>query len=271
MAARFAAIGLALLLPLVLIVVLAMSFEEEILFPTGAVPRPGPLPAAASELSIAAADGTRLVGTHVPAARAAPAGERLLLFGLGGNAWNSADLAVMLHRLAPAAEVVTFHYRGYAPSQGRPSAAALVADAPLALDSARAAARPDRTILVGLSIGSGIAATLAARRPVDGLVLVTPFDSLRAVAADAFPWLPVGPFFRNEIDAAAALAGADVPVAIIAAGDDDIIPARRTDALRGRIRNLAFDRTVDGAGHNDLYARGEFAPAFAAALKALER
>jgi pimeloyl-ACP methyl ester carboxylesterase len=231
-AARLAAIGLALLLPLVLIVVLAMSFEEDILFPTGAVPRPGPMPAAASELVVEAADGTRLSGTHVPAIRKAPPGKRLLLFGLGGNAWNAADLAAMLHRLAPTADVVTFHYRGYAPSRGRPSADALVADAPLALDAAQAAARPDRTVVVGLSIGSGIAATLAGRRPVDGLILATPFDSLRAVAADAFPWLPVGPLFRNEIDAASALAGSDVPVAIIAAADDDIIRPRRTEALR---------------------------------------
>lgn len=270
-AARLGAVGLALVLPLVLIVALAMSFEENILFPTGAVPRPGPLPTAARQLAVEAADGTRLSGTHIPATRAAPQGERLLLFGLGGNAWNAADLAVMLHRLAPTADVVTFHYRGYAPSQGRPSADALIADAPLTLDAARKAARPDRTLVVGLSIGSGIAATLAERRPVAGLILVTPFDSLRAVAADAFPWLPVGAFFRKEIDAAAALAGSDVPVAIIAAANDELIPARRTEALRGRLPNVAFDRTVPGAGHNDLYANAAFAEAFGGALQALRQ
>ena len=271
MAARLAAVGLALILPLVLIVVLAMSFEEDILFPTRAVPRPGPLPAAARELVVEAADGVILRGTHIPHAQAAPPGERFLLFGLDGNAWNAADLAAMLHRLAPAADVVTFHYRGYAPSEGRPSARALVADAPRALDAAQAAARPDRTVVVGLSIGSGIAATLAGRRPIDGLILVTPFDSLRAVAADAFPWLPVGPLFRNEIEAASALAGSDVPVAIIAAADDDIVPPRRTDALRARLENVAFDRTIGGAGHNDLYARREFAEAFGGALDILVR
>lgn len=269
MAARLVAVGLALLLPLLLILGVAMSFEEEILFPTKAVPRPGPLPATARELAVSAADGTKLSGTHIPAARPAPGGERLLLFGLGGNAWNAADLAAMLYRLAPGADVATFHYRGYAPSKGRPSAEALVADAPLTLDAARESARPDRTIVVGLSIGSGVAATLAARRAVDGLVLVTPFDSLRAVAGDAFPWLPVGAFFRNEIDAAAALAGSDVPVAIIAAANDEIIPARRTDALRARLRKVAFDRSVQGAGHNDLYANPDFAEAFGEALHAL--
>jgi pimeloyl-ACP methyl ester carboxylesterase len=270
-AARLAAIGLALLLSLVLIVVLAMSFEEEILFPTGAVPRPGPLPAAARELVVEAADGSRLSGTHIPANREPPPGERLLLFGLGGNAWNAADLAAMLHQLAPTADVVTFHYRGYAPSQGRPSAEALIADAPLTLDAAVAETRPDLTIVSGLSIGSGIAATLVGRRPVDGLILVTPFDSLRAVAAGAFPWLPVSALFRNEIDAAAALTESVVPVAVIAAADDEIIPSKRTDGLRARLRNLVFDRTVAGAGHNDLYARREFAEAFDEALRALRK
>ena len=248
-----------------------MSFEEDILFPTRAVPRPGPLPAATRELVAEATDGTILRGTHIPPAQAGPPGEQLLLFGLGGNAWNAADLAALLHRLAPTADVVTFHYRGYAPSQGRPSANALVADAPLALEAAQIAARTDRTVVVGLSIGSGIAATLAGRGRIDGLILATPFDSLRAVAADAFPWLPVGPLFRNEIDAASALAGSDVPVAIIAAADDDIIPPRRTDALRTRLENLAFDRTIGGAGHNDLYTRPEFAEAFGSALGSLVR
>lgn len=271
MAAKLAAISLALLLPLVLVVALAMSFEEDMLFPTRAVPQPGPLPATAREPLVEAADGTRLSGTFIPAVRAAPPGGRLLLFGLGGNAWNAADLAAMLHHLSPTADVATFHYRGYAPSQGRPSADALVADAPLALDAAVEEAAPDRTIVVGLSIGSGIAATLAGRQPVDGLILVTPFDSLRAVAADAFPWLPVGAFFRNEIDAARALARSDVPVAVIAAANDKIIPGQRTDALRARLRNLAFDRTVADAGHNDLYGRPGFAEAFGEALKALSR
>jgi dienelactone hydrolase len=113
-------------------------------------------------------------------------------------------------------------------------------------------------IAVGFSIGSGIAATLAAERKLDGVILVTPFDSLKDVARSMFPWLPIGPFFEHEIDAASALENSAVPVAIIAAERDEIIPAERTGALRQRAGKLVFDRTIAAAGHNDIYARSDF-------------
>ena len=59
---------------------------------------------------------------------------------------------------------------------------ALIVDAPLVYDAAVARVKPRRIIAIGFSIGSGVAARLAATRKLDGLFLVTPFDSLRAVA-----------------------------------------------------------------------------------------
>ena len=75
--------------------------------------------------------------------------------------------------------------------------------------------------------------------------------------------------FRHDIDAAAALAGSNVPTAIIAAERDTIIPARRTAALRPAVGNLVFDRTIRGAGHNDIYSRLEFRVAMHEALAAV--
>jgi len=113
-------------------------------------------------------------------------------------------------------------------------------------------------IAVGFSIGTGVAAKLAEERKLDGLILVTPFDSLKAVAQSMMPWLPIGPFFSHEIDAASALRTSSAPVAIIAAQRDEIVPAERTEALRKSVRNLAFDRTIARSGHNDIYARSDF-------------
>jgi pimeloyl-ACP methyl ester carboxylesterase len=73
-----------------------------------------------------------------------------------------------------------------------------------------------------------------------------------------YPWLPIGPFFEHEIEAASALEQSDVPVAIIAAQRDEIVPSGRTDALRKRLPHVVFDRTIAGAGHNDIYARSDF-------------
>ena len=122
---------------------------------------------------------------------------------------------------------------------------------------------------VGFSIGSGVAAHLAGERPLDGLILVTPFDSLKAVASGHYPFLPVGALFRHEMDAAGALKGSKVPTAIVAAEHDTIIPPRRTEGLRRSVGNLAFDRTIAGASHNDIYHRPEFRDAMHEALEAL--
>lgn len=243
--------------------------QSAIIFPTHAVPAPGPLPPGAQRLTVATVDGETVHGVVLPPAEATA--EALLVIGFGGNAWNGEDVAAYLHELYPTAHVAAFHYRGYRPSTGTPSAEALLADAPLVTDSAVARIRPERIVAVGFSIGSGVAARLAAERSLDGLILVTPFDSLKAVAQAAFPWLPLGPLFEHEIDAAGALQESRVPVAIIAAERDEIIPAERTEALLERTGNAVFHRTIAGAGHNDLYAREDFREAMREALHTLER
>jgi pimeloyl-ACP methyl ester carboxylesterase len=238
----------------------------DMLFPVHAVPAPGPLPARSRPLMVPAADGVTLHGVHISPVR--EAGKPVLILGFGGNAWNGSDVAAYLHRLYPDAQVVAFHYRGYRPSTGTPSADALLADAPLVRAFADKEVKADFTIAVGFSIGSGVAAGLAKEGLVDGAILVTPFDSLKAAAADLFPWLPVSLFFNQEINAAALLAQTEVPVAIIAGERDTLIRPARTEGLRKSARNLVFDRTIVGAGHNDIYERPEF---FAAMREARDK
>ncbi len=243
------------------------DFQTEVIFPTHAVAPPGPLPRGAVRAALER-DGARLHGVHIPPSRP-ERGPKTLILGFAGNAWNSEDALDYLHQLYPGADVIGFHYRGYRPSTGQPSAEALLADAPAVYDFAVKRVQPDRTVAVGFSIGSGVAAGLAQRRRLDGLILVTPFDSLQAVAADMYPMLPVGMLFRHQMDAAGALKGSTVPTAILAAQRDTIIPARRTEALRRSVANIVFDRTINGAGHNDIYPRSDFQQAMRDALQAI--
>ena len=238
--------------------------QADMLFPTHAVGPPGPLPTSALPVSVKTPDGNVLHGVHIPPVKEA---KRLLVLGFGGNAWNGSDVAAFLHRLYPEAHIIAFHYRGYRPTTGSPSAKALLADAPLVRDFAVELAKPEVTVAAGFSIGSGVAARLARDGLVDGAILVTPFDSLKAAAADLFPWLPVGLFFEHEMDAGAFLAATDVPVAVIAGERDSLIRPVRTEGLRKRAKNLVFDRTIAGAGHNDIYERPEFAAAMREALR----
>ena len=77
------------------------------------------------------------------------------------------------------------NYRGYGESEGKPSEAALFADALAVFDAL--AGRPDvdssRIVLVGRSLGSGVAAYVAAERAVAAVVLISPYDSMTAVAS----------------------------------------------------------------------------------------
>ena len=249
------------------VVLLAAAFQGRLLFPTFAVGSAGSLPPTAERLVTTSAAGDRLEGIHFPST--SPAGRRILVVVFGGNAWNAQDAGELVHHLWPQADVVAFHYRGYAPSAGKPSAAGLLADAPLIIAAARKQVSAARTIAVGFSIGSGVAASLAAQGRVDGAVLVTPFDSLRAVARGHYPWLPVPLLFRHDMGPAAALQRSSVPIALISAERDTIIPPARTATLRKSVRQLAYDHVVPGAGHNDIYSRSDFQRAMDEAFEAV--
>src|SRR5205823_13555714 len=151
-----------------------------LIFPVHAVPAAGPMPIGAECLSVTTPSGELLQGIHIPSDE--PDETRTLILGFGGNAWNGQDVGEYLHELYPDRGVVAFHYRGYRPSTGSPSGAGLIADAPLVYDAAVERVQPAKVIGIGFSIGSGVAAQLAASRKLDGLILVTPFDSLKALA-----------------------------------------------------------------------------------------
>jgi pimeloyl-ACP methyl ester carboxylesterase len=257
---------LLLLLPMGYLAICIALFlaQGKLLFPAGMVSGAGPLPPSAKRL-VVQNEGEQLHGVHIPPR--APHDERLTILGFGGNAWNAEAAALYLHDLYPQADIVVFHYRGYRPSTGSPSAAALLSDAPLIHDHVAATLKPARIVAVGFSIGSGIAAHLASRRPISGAILVTPFDSLRAVARRHYPWLPIGLLFRHEMAAAKDLGGAQVPLAIIAAERDTIIPPARATALAGAVPNLVLERRLASAGHNDIYDRPDFRAAMTEALQ----
>ena len=245
-----------------------VSFQTRLVFPTHAVGPEGPLPRGSIRISVETSDGNTLHGIHIPSVSAVRK-PRTLILGFGGNGWNGADVAAQLHMAFSEADVVVFHYRGYSPSTGSPSAEALLADAPLIHEFAVDRVKPDRTIAVGFSIGSAVAASLAGRRTLDGLILVTPFDSLKSAASDLYPWLPVATFFEHELNTAAYLEDAQVPVAMISGDRDTLIRPARTQALRQQVPNLVYDRTIDGAGHNDIYHRPQFQQAMGEALDVL--
>jgi hypothetical protein len=91
------------------------------------------------------------------------------------------------------------------------------------------------------------------------LVLVTAFDSMANVAKAHFRWLPVGVLLRDRYDSASRAADVQAPVLIVAAGEDEIIPRARSEALAAAFEPQQVQAvTVPGVGHNTLDLSPEY-------------
>lgn len=218
-------------------------------------------------LELPSAEGDRLSGMLF---RGAP-GSTDLVIGFGGNTQDAEVLGQDLAERLPQAHVVVFHYRGYGPSTGRPSEAAVYADALRIYDALVERLRPARTFAVGISLGSGVATYLSKQRTLAGMVLVTPFDSIEAIAKEQYFWVPVGLLLHQRFASVEHLRGNQTPVAVIAAADDRVVRPQRTAALRQQISNLVFDRTLAGASHATIHHLPAYAGTFKEAFDALLR
>jgi len=227
------------------------------------------LPPSSVALEVMTPDREHLKGVFIRA-NAGANEDRFLVIGFGGNAWNADDVATYLHGLYPEADIVAFHYRGYGPSTGAPSAAALLSDANVVFDYIQKSIGDRRTVAVGFSLGAGVAAHLAGSRPLAGLILVSPFDTLKALAADHYPWLPVKWLLRHHMSVVTSVQGLTIPTAVIVAERDTIVPPHRSEAVRKSISNLVLDRLIEDAGHNDIYDRSDFRATMTEALQKMK-
>ena len=207
------------------------------------------LPTEAKPLEIVAADGARLRGWM----RGASATPAPVVLYFGGNAEEvSGTLADP--RWPRDWTIVAVNYRGYGTSEGAPGEKALVADA-LAVHDA-VAARPDvdarRIVAFGRSLGTGVAVKLGAVRPLAGVILVSPFDSLVALGRTHYPWLPVSVLLRHRFDSGAEAGRMHAPLLAIVADRDSIIPHERSRALYDAWAGPKTWLVVPAADHNTL-------------------
>jgi uncharacterized protein len=197
------------------------------------------------EVFIQAPDGTRLHAWHVNAG----AGTPLVLY-FGGNAEDVSWMIGDALQKSPGVSWLLVSYRGYGASAGSPSASAIGADALSWYDHAVKELKPARVFAFGRSLGSGAAVQLAAARPLAGVVLVTPFDSLAAVAKRYYWYLPVDLLLRHRFDSILLAPKVSVPLLCIAAAEDEVIPpahaARLYEAWAGPKQWIS----LPGANHN---------------------
>lgn len=169
----------------------------------------------------------------------------------GGNAEDVSQAVPLLARAFPDRVVYAMHYRGYGGSTGSPSERKLVADAK-GLFELVAKDHPG-IVIVGRSLGSGIALQVAAAHRVERLVLVTPYDSIAELAADRFRLFPVRWLLRDTYESFEFAPRIRVPTTLVVAGRDQVIPNASSLRLAGRFRpGIANVVGFPEADHNDV-------------------
>jgi len=187
--------------------------------------------------------------TTVVSAHLQPGPDALLYFG--GNAEDVSQSTPDIAAASPGKAIYLLHYPGYGGSSGKPSQQAIFAVALAVFD--RLHAEHPNIVVVGRSLGSGVAVWIASQRPVARLVLVTPYDSLTDAAAELYPYLPVRWLMRDKYDSWRYAGQVTAPTRILVAGDDEVIPRSSSERLRTRFReNLVSYAVLPGAGHNTI-------------------
>jgi pimeloyl-ACP methyl ester carboxylesterase len=169
----------------------------------------------------------------------------------GGNAEEVSQLLPKFAAAFPKHALYLLHYRGYGGSQGTPSEAALHADARTLFDYAHK--RHARVVVVGRSLGSGLAVRVASERPASKLVLITPYDSMVGVAAEHYPLFPVSLILQDRYESYLYAPKVRAPTRIIVAGADEVIPRASTQQLlRSFAPGIASEVVVAGATHGNI-------------------
>jgi hypothetical protein len=181
----------------------------------------------------------------------------------GGNAERVEANREAFARMFPGRSVYLLAYRGYGASEGTPSEAALVADAVAFHDEVRKRHPGQKIAAIGRSLGSGVASQLAAHRPLDRLVLVTPFDSLVGAAGAHYPIFPVDWLLEDRYDSTQALHGFAHPLLIVHGGRDEIVPPESTQRLIDALSHKPQTLRIPPADHNDISGYSEYEKALA--------
>jgi len=203
-------------------------------------------------IEIKAADGARLQGWSAPARK--PGQAAILYFG-GNRDEISGTVAMAASQTGHA--VMGFNYRGYGLSEGKPGEKILFADALTEYDelARRKLIDPRTVVLMGRSLGSGVAVYTAEQRPARAMILITPYDSVTSVAQGRYPFIWVRLIIRHPFDSLARAPRLHLPLLVMAAGSDHTIPPSHARRLADHYGGPVTLRVIDGVDHNEIFGR----------------
>lgn len=183
-------------------------------------------------------------------------GSNALIY-FGGNAEDVSRRLPTFSNTFPDHALYLPHYRGYGGSSGKPSEAALFADAITLFDKVHA--EHENVLVVGRSLGSGVAVYLASQRPIVRLVMVTPYNSIQELAAQQFPFFPMRWLLVDKFESWKYAKLVNAPTLIIMAEHDEVIPRKSTESLLKHFQSgIAFMKVVSGTSHNTISDSPEY-------------
>lgn len=173
-----------------------------------------------------------------------------LIIYFGGNAEEVSWMIERQQRLG-GWSLLLINYRGYGRSDGEPGEHELFADALRIYDHITAQPHIDRQriVVMGRSLGTGVAVYLASQRPTAGVVLITPYDSMLAVAQEHYPYLPVALMLRHRFDSISYAARIYAPLLVLAATDDLVVPYSHAQRLQHAWAGISQWRLLPDADH----------------------
>lgn len=244
----------AVLTALAMVVILMWSLQRSLIyFPdTSEVPPASDVLSGGQDVTLRTSDGLDLEAWFAPSAAGVEDRELAVLIapGNGGNRLARAGLAESLQEQGFA--VLVLDYRGYGGNPGRPSENGLIQDGLAAVEALEAEGYPpERTIYFGESLGGGVVAALLVQRPPAAAVFRSPFTELADVGRHHYPWLPVRMILRDEFPVTPHVAETQVPISVIRAGEDSVVPAELSAEVAAAAGHLIEEKVIDVADHND--------------------
>jgi alpha-beta hydrolase superfamily lysophospholipase len=179
---------------------------------------------------------------------------RGVVFFLHGNAGNLVSWTTGLDFYRRVNyDLFIVDYRGYGKSTGHiENEAQLYADARAAYDAMAPLYRDKPIVIYGRSLGTALAASLARDVQPRLLVLVSPFSSLAASAAQAYPWAPEW-VLKYPLRTDAIIGDVKSPILLIHGSEDKLIPLSHSERLKALARSPVELLVVPGAGHGDIH------------------
>jgi len=199
--------------------------------------------------TLATPDGETLVLWVSPA----KPGQPTILF-LHGNAGTIADRADRLAFYQKAGFGAAFlSWRGYGGSTGRPTEAGLLIDAKAAYTHLRSLGiAAGQIVLVGESLGTGVAVRIAAEHPVAAVVLEAPFTAAVDIARRSYPWVPVGLLMKDQYRSRDHIARIRAPLLILHGEADGVVPFGFGKALYAAAKDPKTFLSLGPIGHEAL-------------------